>query len=423
MSFTNADKLIALVDCNSFYVSCERVFNPSLLHRPVVVLSNNDGCVVSRSREAKEIGIPMGAPAFKYAHLFERHGVAVLSSNFVLYADMSHRVMECLAKFSENMQVYSVDEAFLGLKAENVQDQCLRIRQSILQWTGIPVSVGVGRTKTLAKVANYFAKSTTQGVFILGDAHEEDRFLKTLPVEEIWGIGFGMAQKLKRQGVYTANQLRNQEDGWIKTHLSVIGLRTAWELRGVSCFAVEEEPTPNKSILSSRSFGKAVDSYEELAESVATFTSMAAEKLREQALAASYIEVAIMTNPHHEGGFYYNKVLLRFPEPTDYTPNLIQQAKKGLKSLFKPGLSYKKAGITLGGLVPKQTFQLDLFSTTSHGQKQTLLMETMDSINKKLGYKALRFAAEGTQQAWRSNRQYSSQRFTSSWQELLTIRI
>ncbi|MGK5594316.1 MAG: Y-family DNA polymerase [Parachlamydiaceae bacterium] len=423
MSFTSAGKWIALVDCNSFYVSCERVFDPSLLRRPVVVLSNNDGCVVSRSQEAKQIGIPMGAPAFKYAHLFDRHNVAVLSSNFALYADMSHRVMECLARFAETMQVYSVDEAFLGLEAEDLQGNCLRIRQSILQWTGIPVSVGVGRTKTLAKVANYCAKSTKRGVFILEDASEEDRFLTTLPVGEIWGVGSRTAQKLHRQGIFTADQLRKQEDGWIKQHLSVIGLRIAWELRGIACLKIDEEPAPNKSILSSRSFGNAVASYEELAESIASFTSLAAEKLREQSLATSYIEVAIKTNPHHEGEYYCNKVLVRLSEPTDYTPLLIQRAKEGLRSMFKLGLSYKKAGITLGGLVPKQSFQLDLFAATKHGQKQALLMQTVDGINKKLGYKALKFGAEGTQQAWQSNRQYSSKRFTSSWQELLTISI
>ncbi|KAF3361931.1 Protein UmuC [Chlamydiales bacterium STE3] len=418
----NQDKFVALVDCNSFYVSCERVFNPSLRFRPVVVLSNNDGCIVARSKEAKKLGIPMGAPAFAHAHLFEIHKVAVLSSNYALYADMSHRVMECLAQFSQEMQVYSIDEAFLLLDKENIEKQARTIYHTILKWTGIPVSVGVGRTKTLAKLANFFAKEAGEGIFILQEKSDEEYYLSKFPVEEVWGIGYRTAQFLKSRAIYTADQFRKQEDTWLKKQLSVVGLRMAWELRGIPCLPLIEEPAPNKSILSSRSFGKVVTTFDEIAESVATFTAMSAEKLREQKLSASFLEVFVMTSPHRGKEFYRNKVLISFAEPLDYTPALIQHAKQGLKSIFREGLLYKKAGIMLGGLVPTALGQMDLFSPQDQqSQKRKQLMQTMDHLNKKLGYKALKFAAEGTKPSWQSNRQYASPSFTSRWEELLKI--
>lgn len=425
MSSTNQNEtLFALVDCNSFFVSCERVFNPHLHKKPVVVLSSNDGCVVARSKEAKKIGIPMGAAAFEYKHLFEVHKVKAFSSNFTLYADMSHRVMETLALFTPEIQVYSIDEAFLSLEKGNAEEKALEIRKTILQWTGIPVSIGIGRTKTLAKVANLLAKEKECGIFMFSSAEEEAGILNKLPASDVWGIGASTAQFLKSQGIYTAGQFCKQEDGWIRKNLTVVGLRMAWELRGVSCLPIHEEPVPNKSIITSRTFGKKIFAYEDLAEAVASFTASAAGHLREQGSIAHFIEVFVMTSPFASNGFYSNRALMHFPEPSSFTPFLISQAKKCLNSIFRQGLEYKKAGIMLGGLVPASSYQMDLFASRGKDtKKHDRLMQTLDGLNNKLGYKAVRFAAEGISQPWSSNRQYLTNRFTSNWKELLTIQI
>lgn len=424
MSSTNPSKFFALVDCNSFYVSCERVFDPKLEKKPVVVLSSNDGCVVSRSKEAKKLGIPMGAAAFEYKDLFETQKVKVFSSNYTLYADMSHRVMSCLSQFSPEMQVYSIDEAFLLLDADRIEEQAKEIRKIILQWTGVPVSIGIGRTKTLAKVANYLSKEKKAGYFLLLTPDEEEKCLAQLPVGEVWGIGERLAKFLKSCGIFTADQFRRQEDSWIKKQMSVVGVRMAWELRGISCHTIQEEPPPNKSIISSRSFGRAIQDYEELAEAVSSFTALAAEKMREQNSIAHFIEVYVMTSPFIEGNFYSNRSLLHFPEPTAYTPNLISYAKECLKVIFRKSLPYKKAGIMIGGLAPSSQYQMDLFATRDKDtEKHTKIMQTVDTLNQKLGYKALKFAAEGISKGWAPHRKVCSDRFTSNWQELLKIHI
>lgn len=424
MSSTNQsnETLIALVDCNSFFVSCERAFNPLLLKKPVVVLSNNDGCVVARSKEAKKLGIPMGAPAFECKHLFEIHKVKVFSSNFTLYADMSHRVMSSLALFTPEMQVYSIDEAFLTLEKENAEQKAREIRKAILQWTGIPVSIGIGRTKTLAKVANHLAKENENGIFMLQNTEQEERSLSNLPAEEVWGIGSKTAQFLRSQGIFTADQFRKQADDWIRKNLTVVGLRMAWELRGISCLPINEVPVPNKSIITSRSFGKKISDYEELAEAIASFTALAAGQMREQGSIAHFIEVFVNTSPHDER-FYSNRALISFKEPSAYTPYLISRAKECLQEIFRPEFGYKRAGIMLGGLVPSSHYQMDLFASREDTSKHDKLMKTLDSLNQKLGYKAVKFAAEGVSAGWTSNRRFATNRFTSNWQEILTIRI
>lgn len=423
MSSTNQDKpLFALVDCNSFYVSCERVFNPKLRHKPVVVLSSNDGCVVARSNEAKALGIPMGAPAFQCAKTFELMKVVVLSSNYPLYADMSHRIMTSLASYSPEMQIYSIDEAFLTLERKRAEDIAKTIRRDILQWTGIPVSIGLSQTKTLAKAANCLAKKLAKGVLLLEEPLLQST-LSSFPVEDVWGIGRRTKEFLSSQGIFTADQFRCQSDLWLKRHLSVTGLRTAWELRGQPCFALEEEPAPNKSIICSRSFGRPVSDLQNLSEAVAHFTSNAAEKMRRQNSKAGFIEVFVTTSLNPPTGFYANKSVIIFPEPSDYTPFLVTHAKAALKEIFCEGIVYKKAGIMLGGLVEAATCQLDLFVPHEHELKQKQLMHTVDLVNNRLGYKALKFASEGITKAWRMKQDRLSKRFTSSWDELLTIRI
>ncbi len=424
MSSTGPSKfLYALVDCNNFYASCERVFNPRLWRRPVVVLSNNDGCVVARSKEAKALGIPMGAPFFKYRDLFAKHGVAVCSSNYALYGDMSSRVMNVLAEFTPDLQVYSIDEAFLLLEPHQVMDQSRKIREKVHACTGIPVSIGIGATKTLAKVGNHMAKSHPQaeGVYGLLDQAAQEKLLQELPVEEVWGIGRQIADFLKRQGIHTAGQFKDLDDAWIRKHLSVVALRTAWELRGVPCLELEEEPPPKKAIMSSKSFSRPVEKIEEVEEAVATYMAVAAEKMRKQGSLASYVEVFVTTDRFKEN-HYANSVQLSLPEPTDYTPTLIAYAKQALDRILYSGFRYKKAGVLLGGLVSNSCFQPDLFASDPQRQeKEKRIMRLIDETNSAYGRKAIRFAAEGVEQTWKMKQTMRTKRFTTRWAELLTI--
>jgi DNA polymerase V len=427
MSSTKPSKpLFALVDCNNFYVSCERVFNPRLWNKPVVILSNNDGCVIARSNEAKALGIPMGAPAFKYRDLFERQRVITLSSNYELYGEMSHRVMHTLAQFTPDIEIYSIDEAFLHIDSANLAAESRRIKETVYQWTGIPVSVGIAPTKTLAKAANRHAKKKLpqEGVFILNDADLQKKILSYMPVEEVWGIGQQIAAKLKRNQLYTGWDLANANDGWVKKHLTVVGLRTVWELRGTSCLSLEEAPAPKKSIVCSRSFGCEVTEEEELAEALASYTARAAEKVRHQGSAAAFIEVFLCTNRFKEELVYANAAQLILPQPTDFTPHLIHFAKQALHKIFRDGLSYKKVGVMLGGLVPKNSFQQDLFhKNTPSLLKQQRLMQLMDQTNRRYGKGTMKLAAEGVAQPWKMQRNQCSPHFTTRWEDLLSIRI
>ncbi len=356
--------LFALVDCNNFYVSCERVFNPLLCNKPVVVLSNNDGCAVARSNEAKALGIPMGAPAFQYAALFKKNKVVVLSSNYTLYGQMSHRVMQTLAQFTPDFEIYSIDEAFLQFIDEpGLLPNAQKIKQTVWQWTGIPVSIGIAPTKTLAKVANRYAKKhlPQEGIFMLNDPELQKTILTDFPVEDVWGIGRQISHLLYRNGIRTAWEFACMEDRWIKKNLSVVGLRTAWELRGVSCLSLQEAAPPKKSIVCSRSFGREVFDEADLAEALATYVATAAEKLRAQGSIAAFIEVFLNTNRFKEENYYGNAIHLTLPQATDYTPFLIHYAKHGLHKIYKSGFGYKKIGVLLGGLVSSKALQRDLF--------------------------------------------------------------
>lgn len=415
--------LVALVDCNNFYVSCERVFNPKLIDKPVVVLSNNDGCVIARSKEAKKLGIPMGVPVFQIKDLLKKQSVIACSSNYTLYGDMSHRVMQTLQLFTSTVQIYSIDEAFLSLDTPTAETNCVTARQIILQHTGIPVSIGIGATKTLAKIANHVAKNdpSCEGIFFMGHPLIHEVTLRQLPVEEIWGIGRQISQFLYHHGIKTAWDLCHLDDAWIRKHLTVVVLRTAWELRGISCLELEEVPSPKKSIVSSKSFGCAVTQWEELAEAVSTYTARAAEKLRRQKSLASHLGVFVESRDYEKGN-YSNQISMELPQPTAYTPTLIQYAKLLLRKIFLPGFKYRKAGIFLEGLVPEGCFQLDLFVEKPH-EKQQALMKLIDRTNMDFGKKVIRLAAEGTSQPWKMKQLSKSPRFTTRWNELLSIRI
>lgn len=411
--------MIALVDCNNFYVSCERLFNPKWENRPVVVLSNNDGCVVARSKEAKALGIPMGAPAFEYKHLFETQKVVVLSSNYTLYGDLSYRVMQILGECTSEIEIYSIDEAFLRL--EHHQPEAIRAR--IKQWVGIPVSIGVAATKTLAKAASEIAKKTTSGVFTINEENR-DQVLSEIPVEDVWGIGRRHAEKLNNVGIYTAKQFCDQEDEWIKKKFTVVGLRMAWELRGISCLEISEVSEKKKSIMSSRSFSILLENFEEVAEALSSYVATAAERLRNQESHACALEVFITTSPHNDKPYYANRIHLTFPEPTDYTPEMISWAKAGLKAIFKPGYFYKKAGVLLMDISDKNSYQPDFFDPAPVSDKRKKLISLVDHLNRQSGKKTLSFAAEGQKAAdphRKRGRNSTTPHYTTAWQDLLTI--
>jgi DNA polymerase V len=418
--------MFALVDCNNFYASCERVFHPEWKNRPIVILSNNDGCIIARSNEAKALGIPMGAPLFQYKDLMKAHNVIICSSNYTLYGEMSARVMQTLKTFSAETQIYSIDEAFLALQGEDLEDQALKIREKVLKWTGIPVSIGIAKTKTLAKVANYYVKQnkTSCGVFILEGKSQIDHILDTLPVTDIWGIGGRLGKKLSILGISTAQQFRDADDTLIKKHLSVVGLRTAMELREINCLPLNEVPSAKKSITCSRAFGRPIETFEELCEAVASYTAKAAEKMRSQGSVSAEMNVFVEFHPFQRDipNSLYSKIV--FPEPTNYTPHLIAYAKTVLKQLYQPGKQYRKAGIILESLVSEHCFQTDLFAKKEKSNKKlNKLMGIIDTLNDGFGHNIVHSAAEGVSSGWKMKQNRRTARFTTRWNELLTIKI
>ncbi len=422
-------KILALVDCNNFYVSCERLFAPSVRNAPAVVLSNNDGCVISRSQEAKDIGVPMCAPAFKYKSFFEKHGVHVFSSNYELYGDLSKRVVDTLATFTPALEVYSIDESFLEFPDADFNDLNeigQKIRCKVLKWTGIPVSVGFGITKTLAKAANRFAKKEkwTNGVFKLCDTHKNDKFLQQIPINDIWGIGRKNSKKLTDRNILTAYLFKELPDLWIRKNLTVTGLQTAMELRGVTCFPLDNYQSAKKTIVTSRSFGKPISSLPELEESVASYMTRAAEKLRRQQSLAKGVMVYIETNPHNSLPQYSNSAKVALQVATDYTPELISTAITSLRSIYKSGYRFKKTGVILLDIVNKYNRQTNLLELTneSQTQKKDSLMKILDSANSRFGKGILSYASEGTNKPWQMTRNFKSKNYTTCWAELPEIK-
>ncbi len=419
------DTVIALVDCNSFYASCEQVFRPELKGKPVAVLSNNDGCVVSATAEAKALGIKIGVPAFQCEKLIRDNGGELFSSNYTLYGDMSRRVIETLAQFAGEIEQYSIDEAFLDLTEFRHFDPVeygKKIRATIGQWTGIPVSVGIAGTKTLAKAANRVAKKNRQydGVFSLVDHPDIDEVLKRIEVEDVWGIGYRRAQMLHAAGIHNACSLKYAGDNWIRKQMSITGLRTVMELRGHPCNDMELAPPPKKNIGSSRSFGFRVESLDDLKEAVSAYVSTAASKLRAQKSVASALTVYIMTDRFKSDPYYANSRSTRLPVATSYTPELIAAALECLEKIYRAGYKYKKAGVLLDGIIPEGQAQLSLFLTPDNGKKISA-MRVLDSINRRYGAHAIRTGSEGIKKAWSMRQALLSPRYTTRWDELPVI--
>jgi len=417
--------IFALVDCNNFYASCERVFSPKLNGQPIIVLSNNDGCVVARSNEAKALGIGMGVPEFQVRPLLRAHRVHVFSSNYTLYGDMSQRVMETLEQFCPDLEVYSIDEAFLslvGFERRDLIEYGRQIRRTVKQWTGIPVSVGIAETKTLAKIANRVAKRTpdTGGVFDLLACPDRDALLDRVAVEDVWGIGRNHAHMLKQHGITTAFQLREVDDHWIRKRMGIVGCRLVMELRGVSCMDLEQCPAPKQSLTCSRAFGTLINTVEEMEEAISVYTSRVAEKLRREQLAATVLTVCLTTNEFREGPQYSNSLTLNLPVVTDSTSELIGCALQGIRAIYRDGYLYKKAGVMVTGLVPASQSQTDLFDSKDRG-KSNRLMSALDAINERWGTGTLQYASSGITKKWKTQFHRRSPAYTTDWNELPVV--
>jgi DNA polymerase V len=408
--------MLALCDCNSFYVSCETVFNPKLQGQPVIVLSNNDGCVVSRSPQARSLGIRVGEPLFKIRPLIQRYNVRVFSSNYTLYGDLSQRVMTTLATFTPELELYSIDEAFLnleGFRHLDLSQYGRQIRKTVLKWTGIPLSIGIAPTKTLAKIAGNIAKNSPTGVFIL--PAQPDDILAEFPIGDIWGIGRNHLRSLQADGLTNALQLRDVNLDWVRKKYSVTMQRLVLELRGKSCFALELSPSSPKSITVSRSFGRPVTTVAELQEAIATYTSRAAEKLRLDKLTADAIQVFAKTNRFKED--YYSKTTtLTLPCSSDSTAELLHYALKGCDYIFRADQQFKKAGVILIGLRPKLQRQISLWEPEKKGSDA--LMQTLDAINARFGALTIQYAVAGVKKPWVMRSDMRSPRYTSVWSEI-----
>lgn len=421
-------RAIALVDVNNFYVSCERVFNPRLEGKPVVVLSNNDGCAVARSNEAKALGIKMGQPWFQLKDWAQRRGIAAYSSNYALYADMSNRVMNILAAFSPRQEVYSIDECFLdltGFKAQELMLHGQRIRQRVKQWVGLPVCVGIGPTKTLAKLANHIAKQYPEsgGVCNLNDASPQQRYdwFSRIAAGEVWGIGRRLVPQLRDIGIKTVRDLQRACPAAMRARFSVVMEKVIRELNGVACIELEEVAPLRKQIVSSRSFGVPVSDLASLEEAVSLYTRRAAEKLRRQQLSAGSVYVAIRTSPFNTQEQYYaNGMIIPLPAPSADTMRLTKAALWGLRKIYRSGYRYQKARIMLAGLVSINDRQCDLFSLAEEN-KSGKLMEVMDRINVRMGNGTLKLASEGFRQPWKMKQANRSPSYTTNWDELICV--
>lgn len=419
--------MLALVDCNSFFVACERVFRPDLEGRPVVVLSNNDGCVIARSKEAKSL-VPMQATFFSVKHLVAQGRLQVFSSNTTLYKDMSRRVIETLQQFSPEVEQYSIDEAFLGLSGftdQNLENYGRQISRTVKQWTGIPVSVGIAKSKTLAKIAAHVAKRTpeSQGVFNLENVDDVDTLLKTIEVGQVWGIGRRNRAKLNHAGIFTAAQLKQANDAWVKKQFGVLGLRTVLELRGTPCFEMAPAAAQTKMRIVSRSFGHLVTELADLKEAIATYTTRCAEKLRQDNLLAGGFTVSIRTSNFRKENQYAAARTIQLEPPTNDTGRLIQAAMQLAEVAFQPGYEYLKAKVMAFDLVAADEVQGSLLGAPVHDPKRAKLMETLDTINRKLSPDAIKFGALGLKPTWTMRADYFSQRYTTHWDELPTVKI
>jgi DNA polymerase V len=417
--------IIALIDCNNFYCSCERMFDARLFNRPVVVLSNNDGCVIARSEEAKSAGIKMGVPFFQIEDVIARHDVAVFSSNYELYGDMSARVMETLGRFTPEVEVYSIDEAFLdlsGIPYSSLTELGRKIQETVYALVGIPVTVGIAETKTLAKIANRIAKKSEKagGVLDLTRSPFQEHALTRTPVSQVWGIGRQYAKLLKERGVTNALQLRDVEVGWARRAMTVVGARVVEELRGVSCLPLELCPLAKRSITVSRSFGELVSDVSELCRAVAHYVTCAAVRLRKHGLTAGVVTAFLQTNRFSKEPQHFGSATAEIAVPTDSTLELLHYALRGLQEAFREGFQYKKAGVMFSGLVPKGAPSRSFFNPDRR-ERMSGLIQTVDRINRKFGRDTIHFGRLEADGRWKTKAEKRSPRYTTRWNELLTI--
>ncbi|MBS1739954.1 MAG: Y-family DNA polymerase [Bacteroidetes bacterium] len=420
--------MFALIDCNNFYASCERVFRPDLNGKPVVVLSNNDGCVIARSNEAKAIGIPMGAPAFEYESLFQQHQVYVFSANFALYGDMSNRIMTILSNYSPEMEIYSIDECFLRLngfgKHFSLQDYGEQMRLQVTKWTGIPISIGIATTKSLSKLANRIAKKfpeKTKGVYIIDSEEKRIKALKWLKIEDVWGIGRQHAKRLHTQQVTSAYDYTLLPDDWVRKNMSIVGLRLKHDLQGIPTLDLEDVQ-PKKNIATTRSFESNYTQFEQLNERIVTFAGSCAEKLRKQKSCCQSLMVFIHTNGHRKDLPQYNQnIVVKLPFPTHSSIELARFASQALKLIFKQGYAYKKAGVIVQDFIPENVLQTTLFE--NRNERHIPLMKTIDQLNARYGQQKIRLASQDLKRVWKMKQEKLSPRYTTQLSDIITINV
>ncbi len=417
---------IALVDCNSFYVSCERLFNPSIINKPVVVLSSNDGCVISRSTEAKALNIKMGEPYFKVKNIIKKYDVKIFSSNYSLYGDISRRVMKTLKQFSPQMEIYSIDEAFLDLSSvrnENLLEHGYKIRKTILKWTGIPTSIGIASTKTLSKAANYAAKKEKLGVVDLINSKNINKILSEIKINHVWGVGKQLTKFYIKNNIYNAYELKNVSNSWVKKNSNVLGSRTVMELKGIPCIALEPYQEKRKNCCVSRSFAKKVTRLEDLSKAITNHCLNAAEKIRFDNQTVKKITVFIRTSPFQKHKNYYaNAKNIDLPIRTNDSIKLIKQTLIALNNIYKEGYKYQKTGVIFSGLRDVDTYNENLFSEINNDEKRRKLMKAIDYTNIKYGRNALSIAQAGVKKAWNIKRQHCSKIDTACFKLLPIVR-
>lgn len=420
-------ELFALVDCNNFYASCERVFKPNLRDKPIAVLSNNDGCVIARSNEAKALSIPMGAPAFKYQTLFEKHNIHVFSSNYALYGDMSNRVMNTLSQFTPDVEVYSIDEAFLkfsGFDYYQFENYVRQIKATVDKNTGIPVSIGVAPTKALSKIANKIAKKFTEktgGVYVMQTEQQRLKALKWLDIDDVWGIGRQHANRLKAKQVFKAFDFTQLPDDWVRQQMSVVGLRLKKELEGKPTLDLEDV-TNKKAIATTRSFDKQYNDYSIIRERVSSFAISCGEKLRRQNTQCRLIHVFLRTNKFRPDlAQYHRSTIIKTEYPTNSSIDLVKYAIKALDRIYKPEYHYKKAGVIVMELQPENTEQLSLFSEKNPKHHQ--LMRQIDHLNRSIGRHKVKFASQDLGRVWKMRQEHLSQRYSTSIKESIVVKV
>lgn len=420
--------IYALIDCDNFYVSCERLFRPDLRDKPVAVLSNNDGCIISRSNEVKKLNIKMGTPYFKIMDLINQKDIHIFSSNYPLYADISNRIVKTLEKFSPDIEVYSIDESFIKLSIDEKKctDYGKEIRETILRNVGVPTTVGIAYTKTLTKVASKVAKKDPQykGVLSLLDTEENDTYLKKVDIEDVWGVGRKYSKWLRARGIYTAKDLKYADRKYIRKKMTVNGFKTVMELNNVECIPLEKSPPPKKSIVDSKSFGKYTSSLSSIKNALAKNVTRAGEKLRQEGSMTGFLSVFISTSPFKQP-YYSNSIGIKLPYPVSDSSTLIKFAFIALEKIFKKGYMYKKAGVVLTDISNKNDVQLNFSvdSFLSHKEESERIMESVDYINKKWGRDTVKLAAMGVEESLKMRQNRKSPRYTTSWEEMLVAKV